>query len=82
MYQGGSIDDVTCDKRSHYVCEMSAYQGKITCKSCSTEMKNGTIDFDAFDLLKIKRVGQSFLYLDNLTPLPFLCLSLYILYYI
>lgn len=29
MYQGGSIDDVTCDKRSHYICEMSAYQGHL-----------------------------------------------------
>ena len=29
MYQGGVIDDMTCDKRAHYVCEKTAYTGKV-----------------------------------------------------
>lgn len=29
MYQGGAIDDMTCNKRAHYVCEKSAFSGYL-----------------------------------------------------
>ncbi|XP_045188661.2 macrophage mannose receptor 1-like [Mercenaria mercenaria] len=40
MYQGGSIDDVTCDKRSHYVCEMTAFQGHLNL-GCGSWLRGG-----------------------------------------
>ncbi|KAL4231672.1 hypothetical protein ACF0H5_009251 [Mactra antiquata] len=40
MYQGGSIDDVTCDKRAHYVCEMSAMQGHLNL-GCGSWLRGG-----------------------------------------
>lgn len=40
MYQGGSIEDVTCNKRTHYVCEMSAYQGHLNL-GCGSWLRGG-----------------------------------------
>ncbi|XP_052773670.1 macrophage mannose receptor 1-like [Mya arenaria] len=40
MYQGGSIDDVTCNKRAHYACEMSAFQGYLNL-GCGSWIRGG-----------------------------------------
>ena len=40
MYQGGTIDDVSCDKRAHYVCEMSAFQGHLNL-GCGSWLRGG-----------------------------------------
>ncbi|KAH3785058.1 hypothetical protein DPMN_163141 [Dreissena polymorpha] len=41
MYQDGSIDDVTCDKRAHYICGMSAFQGYVDL-GCGSWLRGGT----------------------------------------